>query len=149
MKKTFFLIPAISIVFFSCDIRKKDKPAQNLPATSAPQEFKEFTSVQIIDTTYNFGKVKEGDIVEYNYRFKNTGDKPLIIADAAASCGCTVPEKPENLIQPGEIGFIKVKFNSDRRPGEVEKTITVKSNAQPEFPQLFLKGTVIGKTEEN
>ena len=149
MKKTFFLIPAISIVFFSCDIRKKDKPAQNLPATSAPQEFKEFTSVQIIDTTYNFGKVKEGDIVEYNYRFKNTGDKPLIIADAAASCGCTVPEKPENPIQPGEIGFIKVKFNSDRRPGEVEKTITVKSNAQPEFPQLFLKGTVIGKTEEN
>lgn len=149
MKKKFLFIPVVSLIFFSCDIRKKDKPAQNIPATSAPEEFKEFTTVQIIDTTYNFGKVKEGDIVEYNYRFKNTGDKPLIIADAAASCGCTVPEKPENPIQPGEIGFIKVKFNSDKRPGEAEKTITVKSNAQPEFPQLFLKGTVIGKTEEN
>lgn len=147
--KKYLIIPSLALFFLSCDIRKKDKPVQTAPATENKQEFKEYTTVQIIDTTYNFGKVKEGDIVEYNYRFKNTGDKPLIVTDAAASCGCTVPEKPEHPIQPGEIGFIKVKFNSDKRPGEAEKTITVTSNAQPEFPQLFLKGTVIGKTEEN
>jgi hypothetical protein len=48
---------------------------------------------------------------------------------------------------PGEIGHIKVKFNSDKKPGEAHKTLTITSNAQPEFPQLLLKGTVEGKTE--
>ena len=44
-------------------------------------------------------------------------------------------------------GFIKVKFNSDHRPGEAHKTITITSNARPEFPVLVLKGTVIGRSE--
>jgi hypothetical protein len=64
-----------------------------------------------------------------------------------ASCGCTVAEKPEKPVMPGEIGHIKVKFNSDKKPGEAHKTLTITSNAQPEFPQLLLKGTVEGKTE--
>ena len=91
--------------------------------------------------------MKEGEFVTYNYRFKNTGKNPLVIYEALASCGCTVPEKPEHPIAPGELGFIKVKFNSDHRPGEAHKSITITSNAQPEFPILILKGTVIGKTE--
>ena len=36
---------------------------------------KEKTTVQIIDSAYNFGKVTDGEKVEYSYRFKNTGNK--------------------------------------------------------------------------
>lgn len=100
------------------------------------------TTVQLIDTVYNFGTVQDGAIVEYSYRFKNTGTKPLVITNATASCGCTVPEKPEQPVLPGETGFIKVKFDTKGRVGDAVKTIHVTSNASPQFPELTLKGLV-------
>lgn len=149
MKKLLFVASVATIFISGCDIRNQDKPKKSATdqTTQGPEVKLEPTTVQIIDTVYNFNKVKEGEIVEYNYRFKNTGDKPLVISETHASCGCTVPEKPDHPIQPGEMGFIKVKFNSDKRPGEAHKTISVTSNANPEFPTLELKGTVIGKDE--
>lgn len=148
-RKKITALVALSLFFMaSCDIRNQEKPKKSATEqAAAPEEKLDPTTVQVIDTSYNFNKVKEGEIVEYSYRFKNTGDKPLVIKDAHASCGCTVPEKPDHPIAPGELGFIKVKFNSDKRPGEAHKTITITSNANPEFPVLELKGTVIGKEE--
>jgi hypothetical protein len=141
-----FLIVFLLFTIASCDVRKHDTRVVRKEDASHP-EMKEPTIVQIIDSVYDFGTIKEGDFVEYSYRFKNTGKTPLVVFEANASCGCTVPEKPEAPIAPGEIGFIKVKFNSDRKPGEAHKTITISSNAIPEFPILLLKGTVIGKSE--
>lgn len=135
---------AFILIFSGCDVRKKDKQV-TVAETAAMMKEMEPTTVQLIDSLYDFGSTKEGDIVEYSYRFKNTGNKPLVISEASASCGCTVPEKPEKPIMPGETGYIKMKFNSDKRPGEVHKTITITSNANPPFPTLALKGTVIGK----
>jgi len=143
MLKVFFLAGSFCLLLTSCDVRKKDKQA-SIPA-QVQQEVKDPTTVQLIDSIYDFGKVAEGEIVEYSYRFKNTGTNPLVVTNVSASCGCTVPEKPEAPIKPGEIGFIKVKFNSENRPGEVHKTVTVTSNANPAFKELSLKGEVIGK----
>ena len=107
--------------------------------------FNDTTTVQMIDSVYDFGKVTDGEKVIYNYRFKNTGSKPLIISSASASCGCTVPEKPEEPVKPGETGFLKVVFNSEGRVGPTHKTITVISNAYPAFPVLLLTGEVVSK----
>ena len=139
------LMIAASVCFLmACDVRKKDKVASVVPSAIS-NEVKDPTTVEIIDSVYDFGSTNEGEIVQFSYRFKNSGNKPLVINSATASCGCTVPEKPEKPIMPGETGFIKVKFNSDRRPGEARKTISVSSNANPPFPELVLKGTVVGK----
>ncbi|MEO6490592.1 MAG: DUF1573 domain-containing protein [Ferruginibacter sp.] len=141
MFKTFlFAVLPFMIVLTGCDVRRKDKQA-----VMPPQEIKNPTSVQLIDSTYDFGKIKEGEIVEYSYRFKNTGSNPLVVTNVAASCGCTVADKPEAPVKPGETGVIKVKFNSENRPGEAHKTVTVTSNAKPPFSELLLKGEVIGK----
>ena len=107
--------------------------------------FNDTTTVQMIDSVYDFGKVTDGEKVIYNYRFKNTGSKPLIISSASASCGCTVPEKPEEPVKPGETGFLKVVFNSEGRVGPTHKTVTVISNAYPSFPVLLLTGEVVSK----
>ena len=147
MKNLCFLIVACGVLMYSCDIRKKDKQAPKSAASN--QTITDPTTVEIIDSVYDFGTINEGDVVEFSFRFKNTGNKPLDVSDAKASCGCTVPEKPTAPIKPGEMGYIKVKFNSDRKPGEAKKSITVTSNAMPEFPELYLKGTVIGKKESN
>ncbi len=129
---------------YSCDIRRAN-PNPNSLANMDGHFFDDTTSVQIIDTSYDFGKVTEGTKVVYNYRFVNTGKKPLVIASARASCGCTVPEKPEEPVKPGETGTLKVVFNSADRPGPTYKTITVVSNAYPAFPVLQLKGEVDAK----
>lgn len=126
----------------SCDVRRKDKIADDSAANKA-LALKDSTSVEIIDSAYNFGKVVDGAKVEYSFRFKNTGSKPLVIVEASASCGCTVPQKPEKPVLPGETGFIKVVFDSKGRAGNTYKNITVVSNAKPEFPPLILTGDVV------
>jgi hypothetical protein len=140
--KKYILFLLVAATFVSCDARRKDKIADDTEAQKA-LALKDSTTVQIIDSAYNFNPVTEGEKVVYNYRFKNTGTKPLVIVEATASCGCTVPQKPEKPILPGETGFIKVVFDSKGRVGEAHKTITVISNAKPEFPQLILTGKVL------
>lgn len=142
--KKYILFLLVSVALFSCEIRRKDKIADDA-ATQQAQALKDSTTVQIIDTAYNFGKVTDGEKVEYSYRFKNTGNKALVIVEATASCGCTVPQKPEKPVMPGEIGFIKIVFDSKGRVGNAYKTITVISNANPEFPPLILTGDVEAK----
>lgn len=142
--KKYILFLLVSTTIFSCDVRRKDKIADDAE-TQKILALKDSTTVQIIDTAYNFKSVTDGEKVIYSYRFKNTGTKPLIIVEATASCGCTVPQKPERPILPGETGFIKIVFDSKGRVGEAYKTITVKSNAKPEFTPLILTGHVVAK----
>ena len=131
----------VSGAIVSCNVRHKDKIADDIEIQKA-MALKDSTTVQIIDSVYNFGKVTDGEKVEYSYRFKNTGTKPLVVVQATSSCGCTVPQKPEKPILPGQVGFIKVVFDSKGRVGQAHKTITVTSNANPEFTPLILTGTV-------
>ena len=137
-----FLIIVLPAILISCDIRNRKHKA-DVTAQENTVIFKDSTTVQTIDSTYNFGKVTDGEKVEYNYKFRNTGKHPLIISSATASCGCTVPEKPDAPIPPGEIGYLKVVFDSRGRVGEVHKDINVRSNAYPIFPVLKLVGEVV------
>ena len=114
----------------------------DVQASAKSNHFSDSTIVQMIDSVYNFGTVTDGENVVYSYRFRNAGTKPLIISSATASCGCTVPEKPEEPVKPGETGFLKVVFNSKGRVGQVHKEVTVVSNAYPKFPVLQLIGEV-------
>jgi archaellum component FlaG (FlaF/FlaG flagellin family) len=139
--KKYFLIFATATALVSCDVRRKDKVVDDGSKQMA-DALKDSTTVQLIDSVYNFGKIAEGEKVEYSFRFKNTGKKPLVVTNASASCGCTVPEKPEKPILPGETGFIKVIFNSKGKSNHQEKAITVSSNVKPFFPELKLVGDV-------
>ena len=149
LKKNVMMRTTVAAAFLfllttGCDVRNKDKVATTTTADSTVAT-SQSTTVQIIDSVHNFGEIAEGEIVEFNFRFKNTGDAPLVVTNVSASCGCTVPEKPEQPIRPGETGFIKAKFDSDKRPGETMKTVTVTSNTSPAFPELILKGKVLPK----
>jgi Protein of unknown function (DUF1573) len=146
--KKYFIFFTTAAILISCDIRRSDRLIDDagkekaVAAKEMEAAMKDSTTVQAIDTAYNFGKIAEGDKVEYKFRFKNTGNKPLVIANATASCGCTVPEKPEKPVLPGETSFIKVIFNSKGKSGHQEKTIYVNSNVKPSFPELKLTGEV-------
>jgi len=131
-----------SIIIFSCNEKRKNHISDDLSA-ARERASKDTTSVQLIDSVYNFGTVTEGEKVEFSYRFKNIGAKPLVISETHASCGCTVPQTPDKPILPGEVGFIKVVFNSaGKAKDHIEKTITVQANTKPGFPDLLLTGNV-------
>ena len=93
-------------------------------------------------TTHNFGKFSESSpVVTCTFTFTNTGDKPLIINQAVASCGCTVPEYTKDPIQPGDKGTIKVTYNGTGKfPGHFKKSITVRTNGKVEMTRLYIEG---------
>lgn len=94
---------------------------------------------------YDFGTVKDGKVVSHEYEFTNTGTEPLIISDAKASCGCTVPSWPKEPIQPGGKGSIKVQFDSKGKPGQQSKKVTITANTDPSPIFLTIKGNVEAK----
>lgn len=101
------------------------------------------TEISFDKMEYDFGTVKEGDQVRHTYKFKNTGDKNLILINVKGSCGCTVPEDwPKDPIPPGETGEIKVVFDSQGRVGNVKKNVRVEANTNPSLSLLTLSGTV-------
>lgn len=91
---------------------------------------------------YNFGTIKEGDVVERKFRFRNEGEFPLIINNVTASCGCTIPEWPREPIAPQQESSILVRFNSKGKPGPQVKTVTVYANTEPAISELRLQGIV-------
>ena len=79
------------------------------------------TSIAFEETDFDFGTVNDGEKVKHTYKFKNTGNEPLIIASAKGSCGCTVPKWPSEPIAPGQSGVIDVEFDSKGKPGKQAK----------------------------
>jgi hypothetical protein len=98
-------------------------------------------------TDHDFGQVPEGTLASYEFKFKNTGNQPIVIASAQASCGCTTPDWTKTPVLPGKSGVIKAVYNSAGRPGVFAKTVTVTSNATEGSKVLSLKGTVLTKEE--
>jgi hypothetical protein len=90
-----------------------------------------YTTIQWLDSTFkDLGRIKQGEKKEFSFRFKNTGKINLVIKEVSATCGCTIPEKPEKPIAPGEVGVIKAKFDGSGE-GEVRKSIFVSANTAP------------------
>ena len=94
------------------------------------------------ESEYNFGEVKEGDVVKHIFKFTNTGKVPLLINNAKSTCGCTIPKWPKNFIEPGESGEIAVEFNTSGKSGFQEKPVTITANTYPSATRIYLRGFV-------
>ncbi|MEZ4926197.1 MAG: DUF1573 domain-containing protein [Saprospiraceae bacterium] len=127
-------------------------PGTNINATAMPAGASDVptgptTTIQYENNEYEFSTVDEGEIVKHIYKFKNTGDVPLVISNCKGSCGCTVPTWPKEPIPPGGSGEIKVEFNSKGKPGPQRKQVTVTANTTPTETFLVIKGDVRGKEQ--
>lgn len=93
---------------------------------------------------HNFGTFTEKEAVQKcTFTFTNTGKTPLVINQAIASCGCTVPNYTKKPIAPGEKGTITVTYNGKGRMyGHFKKTITVRTNGQPEMTRIYIEGVM-------
>jgi hypothetical protein len=98
---------------------------------------------KFVTETIDYGTVAKGSDGVRVFEFTNVGDEPLVISDVKSTCGCTVPEKPEGPIGPGEKGQIKVKYDTKNKVGPIRKNITVYSNADEPVKLLKIKGEVL------
>ena len=138
----------ITFLIFSCDQDPSKKiNAENVKAVEERID-KAYDSAEIefeFDS-YDFGEVKDGEIVEVDFNFTNSGKSDLIIFDASASCGCTVPEYPQNVnIKPGQSDKLKVRFDTANKPGKQIKSVTLTTNTNSGNKIIRISGFVLNK----
>ena len=92
--------------------------------------------------SHSFGKIKQNVPVTYFFEIKNISDKPLVVENASASCGCTVPEKPEQPIAPGATAKLKVIYNA-ATVGPIAKDVYVKFAGIDQQKVLHITGEVV------
>jgi len=119
--------------------KQQDKKSTTNNAGQTSNTTADSTTIQWLDSmNTNLGKLVKDQSIEVSFRFKNTGTKNLVIQDVSASCGCTIPEKPEKPFAPGEEGVIRAKFNGSGS-GHISKQVHVRANTTPqsEFALTF------------
>ena len=85
--------------------------------------------ISFTEVSHDFGKVEQGIILEYSFKFTNEGEKPLVIKSVQPSCGCTgATTDGKKEYGEGESGEIKVTFNTQGRSGHQEKHVNVITN---------------------
>lgn len=130
MKALLFTFFAAMLAVTACNNQGTKSEKGHVPDTSTAGGH--YPAITFEKELHDFGNVTEGEVVEYSFKFTNTGEKDLLIKSAEASCGCTVPEWPKEPIKPGESGYMKVKFDSKGRPeGHTEKELYIQANTNP------------------
>ena len=135
--KHILLLATLTVVLFACKQTGKEQ------SPTDPEILKKEAIQQALADTTNLievlwldpvdqklGTLKANESVSITWRFRNVSDKPLVIENVSASCGCTVPEKPEQPIAPGQEGVIKASFNGSGE-GTILKQVHVYGNIKP------------------
>jgi hypothetical protein len=100
------------------------------------------TTIKFDELVYDFGSITTGDVVKHTFYFTNSGANPLLITNATASCGCTVPIFPKTPVAPGAGESIIVQFNSANKLGLQNKTVNVYANTNPSSTVLGITANV-------
>lgn len=117
--------------------------ALEIPTSDGKVNESDMANIEFEKTTHDFGKVKEGEIIEYGFKFKNSGNRDLILLYHEASCGCTVPEFSREPFAPGKGGEIKIAFDTKGRKLNQRKKVRIFSNTFPNVTELTVQGYVI------
>ncbi|MBQ3734445.1 MAG: DUF1573 domain-containing protein [Bacteroidales bacterium] len=139
MKKVFSILMVMAFVFAGVAQNDEAQPKKNKKVKTP-----EITFVKLV---HDYGQIEQGANGECEFEFKNTGKADLILTNCRSSCGCTVPSWPKDPIPPGKKAVIKVKYNT-QRIGQINKTITVESNAVNDRVVLKITGNVNAKATE-
>ena len=134
MKRVIFLIGVMLLMAGAAK-------AQDAKTQSGPE-------IEFEKTVHDYGDVPYNGNGECEFRFTNTGNEPLLIQKPKSSCGCTIPSWPQEPILPGESDIIKVTYRTNR-PGIINKTVTVTSNARKNSTVVLrIKGRVLEQPTE-
>ena len=144
MKKQILIVALVCMMgtLYAQDAVAPQEVNKNAPVITFDQRF--ITSDGSV--VHDYGTINRGDNGTVFFVFTNTGKEPLIIDKANSSCGCTVPVTPKQPILPGAKDSISVKYDTNR-VGNINKTVTVMSNASNSPTIMKIKGNVLEKQQ--
>ena len=140
MKKTILLL-ALFVGFGMVSYAQEDDQRVDLAIDATPK-------IEFEKKTHDFGSFEEGVQATVKFKFKNTGNAPLVLNSVKPSCGCTTPKWTKEPIAPGAEGEITVIYNSKGRVGNFTKTVTVTHNGEGGTIYLTIRGVVTKPTSE-
>lgn len=117
-----FFIVLLALGMAACG--SKEESSEDQPVTEG------YGKIEFEELEFDFGQIKQGEIVTHTFKFRNVGEADLIIKSANASCGCTVPTWTKKPIASGEMGEIVIKFDTSGRKGIQNKTVTIVANTE-------------------
>ncbi len=134
---------SISLIVVSCNNNEASKKIdlENAKKVESSSTKNEYPTIEFNKTVHDFGNVENGEAVFTEFELTNTGNADLIIINAFASCGCTVPEYQKTPIAPGEKSILKVRFQQSAQ-GQQQKTVTLVTNTQKGEELLTIKANV-------
>lgn len=144
MKKTSLLVLLLALGIQAQAQTQKQKVNVSEVQAVATTKAENYAEITFDTLRHNFGKFpKSAPLVRCSFPFTNTGTAPLIIHQAFASCGCTVPSYTKEPIKAGEKGVIDITYDgTDKFPGHFQKTITIRTNAVNKVVRLTIEGTM-------
>ena len=121
---------------------QKQKVSVSEVKATGKSKAENYAEIKFDTLRHNFGKFSANSpVVNCTFEFTNTGTAPLVIHQAFASCGCTIPTYTEEPIKPGARGRVNIKYDGkDKFPGHFQKTVTIRSNAVTEVVRLTVEG---------
>ncbi|TDS55314.1 DUF1573 domain-containing protein [Myroides indicus] len=148
MKKIALMTITVAFAIVSCKnndassrINSENATEENVAESKTGTPKAEFDK-----TTHDFGSIENNEAVETEFEVKNIGDADLLIINAQASCGCTVPEYQKTPIKPGETSKLKVRFQTGAQ-GQQQKTVTLTTNTEKGEELLTIKANVAPRNE--
>lgn len=124
------------LLFFMSDLIAQTDSCKIYGITS------KYAEISFESEIHDFGNIRRGDTVKYNFKFNNTGTDALLIKDASSGCDCTIPKWSNEPIKPGDSSAISITFISDEEGGNQVKEITVTTNTKIPIKVLRLTGYV-------
>lgn len=142
-KRLFFCFFCLVTIALQAQTQKQKVTLTEVKAVPATKAEK-YAEIKFDTLRHNFGQFsKDEPIVRCAFGFVNSGTAPLIIHQAFASCGCTVPKFTKEPIKPGEKGQIEITYDGTGKfPGHFQKTITIRTNAINEVVRLTVEGVM-------
>ena len=139
MKFLYCTTVVLNLILVSCDSSKQNI---NEPALRDTVLYQHHTSMKWQDTFIDIGTVDEGQKTPISFKFKNTGQSPLVIFEVVPTCGCTIPQFTKDPIVPGAEDSVVALFNSEGKEGPYLKSIKVRCNTDENFKNLQFKVNV-------
>ena len=123
--KKFFLLAVLFVAGFSAMAQKADE------------------LIKVSTEKFDFGKIKQGVPVTTYFTITNTTDKPIVIENAWAGCGCTTPEYSKEPIPAGGVSKLKVGYNAAAM-GHFDKAVNIKLAGINDPKVVTITGEVVG-----
>ncbi len=132
-------------MFTSCnqvEAQKAENNAQLAELKAEPTAVNTPEALSFEASTYDFGQIDQGEVVDHDFTFTNNSSDPVVINKVKAGCGCTVGDYKKEPILPGETSMISASFNSKGKSGKQRKTLSVFTSLSEEPMALTLTGEI-------